>query len=253
MHGPSAQQAPAAGGLPPIACKLSALRPLSGLSLELLARLPLMEEHAPGQTLRAMAAGAARRSLVLATGWAARYRLLSDGRRQIISLLLPGDHLGITGGPAAQADLPLITLTKVQFLTGAPLKAALAEPGAAHRELAHAVEDADLLASGQMIDHMVRLGRQTGVERTAHLLSELQHRLGACGAARGDTFPMPLTQEMLADTLGLSIVHVNRTLQLLRRDRVLQLASGVARILKPTVFEGLADYTAPNVSEIRTG
>jgi len=65
--------------------------------------------------------------------------------------------------------------------------------------------------------------------------------------ARRDSqrFPLPLTQEVLADALGLSIVHVNRTLQQLRRERLIELRSGVAILLEPELLAGIADYRRP--------
>jgi CRP-like cAMP-binding protein len=67
-------------------------------------------------------------------------------------------------------------------------------------------------------DHIVRLGRLTAYERVAHLVLDIRDRLALVGLAAPDSFPPPLTQETLADVLGLSSVHVNRMLQQLRRD-----------------------------------
>ena len=87
-----------------------------------------------------------------------------------------------------------------------------------------------------------RLGRQTGYERTAHLLLELGDRLAAAGLGDGRRFPMPLTQESLADALGLSVVHVNRILQQLRRERLIELRSGEAVLIERDLLVGVADY-----------
>jgi CRP-like cAMP-binding protein len=91
---------------------------------------------------------------------------------------------------------------------------------------------------------MVRLGQQTAYERVAHFLLELQRRLQIAGLGDSQRFPLPLTQEMLADSLGLSIVHVNRTLQHLRREKLIELRSGVAILLEPQTLSGICDYDA---------
>ena len=67
----------------------------------------------------------------------------------------------------------------------------------------------------------------------------------ALGLGDDRRFPLPLTQEILADGLGLSIVHVNRTLQHLRRDGLIELRSSVAILLQPQALQGVADYEAP--------
>jgi CRP-like cAMP-binding protein len=73
----------------------------------------------------------------------------------------------------------------------------------------------------------------------------MHDRLAAVGLADEQAFPIPLTQEMLADTLGLSIVHVNRTLQRMRKDRLVEWRGGVAIILQRDMLVSLADYRAP--------
>jgi CRP-like cAMP-binding protein len=70
-------------------------------------------------------------------------------------------------------------------------------------------------------EQIVRVGRRSAYERTGHLIVELLHRLRLVGEAEQESFELPLTQEILADTLGLSIVHVNRTLRRLRENGLL--------------------------------
>ena len=87
-------------------------------------------------------------------------------------------------------------------------------PEAAKRALA----EAEAQEYAGLVDHIVRLGRMSAYERTAHLLLELFQRQRRAGLAQADSMPLPINQEMLADALGLSIVHTNRVLQQLRRD-----------------------------------
>lgn len=80
----------------------------------------------------------------------------------------------------------------------------------------------------------------------------MRERLALAGLASDDSLPMPLTQESLADALGLTSVHVNRTLQLMRREGLIDLRSGMARLYDPERLRGLVDYRPARVSALRT-
>jgi CRP-like cAMP-binding protein len=155
---------------------------------------------------------------LLVSGWAAQARVLSDGRRQIGRLLTPGDIFGLTQIPAPPAaglvaltDVTVADMSKVRQAIAAGRSPALARAWAAMQGLEQA----------RAFAHIMRLGRFTAYERTGHLLLELYERLAATGLTQGASMPMPLTQEMLADCLGLSVVHLNRMLQQLRRNRLI--------------------------------
>ena len=96
-----------------------------------------------------------------------------------------------------------------------------------------------------LCDQVVRLGRQTAYERLVHLILELYERLQKVGLVDGDSFSIPLTQELLADALGLSVVHINRTLQQVRRDKLLEMQSGRVTLLQPDRMRLLADWADP--------
>ena len=68
---------------------------------------------------------------------------------------------------------------------------------------------------------VIDIGRRSALERVAHFMLELHERLQIIGMAEGGSFPMPLTQELIGDALGLSVPHVNRTLRQLRADDLL--------------------------------
>lgn len=213
---------------------------LSPASLGLIRRLEVMDEHRASQTLR-LPAGAGRHALV-GSGWAARYRLLSDGRRQIISMLLPGDLVQTGGNESAEAGLPLTALTRVRLLNAKPLRTAADEGGPEHESLGQALAAMQTRSEGRLVDQIIRLGRQNGLERTAHIFAELHARMTAAGLCERDEFHMPLTQECLADVLGLSIVHVNRTLQQLRREGLIRLSHSRVKILNVGLLHSLADF-----------
>jgi CRP-like cAMP-binding protein len=199
------------------------------------------ERHAPGEEL-VSEGQPPRRARFVVSGWASRQRVMPDGRRQIFGFLLPGDGIGLAR-PAAPALTSVVAITALETIDAQPLLDAIAAgrtPG-----LQRAVEQAALYEQSLLLDHMVRLGRQTAYERVAHFLLELQHRMEIAGFGDAQRFPLPLTQEILADVLGLSIVHVNRTLQQLRRERLIELRSGVAILLQPDMLASISDYRRP--------
>lgn len=182
------------------------------------------------------------------SGWAARVRELRDGRRQLVQLILPGDPLA----PQLQVhdQLQLVQcLTMVQAVDGTAVRLAARDPVkfpgiAAATELAAAQERA------LMMEQVTRLGRQTAYERMANLFFELHYRCKAVGLVHGDSFPFPLTQESLGDLLGLSVVHVNRTLQLMRREGVIQLRQGRLTLLNQAMLATTAEFRPPGLSHL---
>jgi CRP-like cAMP-binding protein len=197
------------------------------------------ERFSPGEELIGDGQPSRRPRFVVA-GWAAYQRVLADGRRQIFSFILPGDLMGYAPKPPPPALCSLTALTALETID-AELVAEAAESGRGPG-LAAAIEGLRKLEGQLLLDHMVRLGQQTAYERVAHFLLELQRRLQIVGLGDAQRFPLPLTQEMLADALGLSIVHVNRTLQQLRRDGLIELRSGVAILLRPEALSAVSDY-----------
>jgi CRP-like cAMP-binding protein len=192
-----------------------------------------------------MREGHRARALILLDGWAARAWHLPDGRRQILNFYLPGDVAGFTFGAAASEMTTVTALTAVRVAACTPLEQAM-RLDATLAGIKQAVEACARTMEHLLIDQVVRLGRRTAYERMCHLLLELHARLAAIGRAQDMTFAMPLTQETLADATGLSIVHVNRTLQQLRRDGLLELRTGEARLLEPELMAAIADYRAPS-------
>jgi CRP-like cAMP-binding protein len=181
------------------------------------------------------------RARYLLAGWACRQRLLADGRRQIFDFVLPGDGIGLRLQPRLLAETTTVALTRLQVADAGELvqPAALEACPELGRALVLAADD----ERRRLLDHIVRLGRLTAAERVAHLMLELHERLGAVGLASGSEFHFPLTQEVLADSLGLSIVHINRVLQDLRRQGLLVIKTGQAAILDRAALGVLAGQT----------
>lgn len=158
-------------------------------------------------------------------GWASRYRLLPDGRRQITGLYLPGDLCEPHWALGSRPSQPIVALTNVR---------ATRIPCVAHGTLWGKTQQACWKSVAEMIERqtnwLVTLGRKTALERLAHLLLELFERMKASGLAYGQLCAMPLTQMDIADLTGLTPVHVNRTLQSMRARGLVELQSKWLRI-----------------------
>jgi CRP-like cAMP-binding protein len=231
-----------------VARRLNALKPLSRAQFQRLEAIAeRTEAFAQGGMVHTEGSGPMRPSFIL-SGWVCRQRLLPDGRRQIFSLLIPGDPLGFHVEPSPFSRVSAIALTKVVLASAESLMGGFnpsaPDPGSAHDPWAFAdhLHRSVCLEEGLLLDHVVRLGRQTAYERTAHLLLELHWRWSLIDQLAEGRFIMPLTQEVLADFLGLSIVHVNRTLQQLRRERLIEMAGSHVFLLDPAQLAVIADY-----------
>lgn len=147
---------------------------------------------------------------LIISGWAARIRMLPDGRKQILGLLLPGDLIGHCYQP-----LPIALTTVVAISDLSVCRAPSSEANASLQRayaISHALDESYLFAQ------ITRLGRMKANERLADFFLELLERLALAGLDVGDKIYHPLTQEMVADVTGLTAVHVNRTLKAMRRD-----------------------------------
>jgi CRP-like cAMP-binding protein len=229
----------------PVVRRLSAYATLSEADETLMLGLTeRMERFNPGAEVMREGDRTGRARFLL-SGWACRQRVLPDGRRQIFGFLLPGDGLGFCGPHATPALSSILAITALETADGERVRAvALNEP---HGGLAKALNLAASLEEARLLDSLVRLGRQTAYERVAHLLLELYHRLSVVGLGFEQRFTMPLTQEVLADALGLSVVHVNRTLQQLRREGLIELRAGGAILLAPEQLTIIADFQSPTL------
>ena len=173
---------------------------------------------ARGQDL--MTQGDARRDgYIILTGWAARSKTLPNGRRQILSFLTPGDAVGLFGAITPLATSSVTALSEVTAVPFAPAK--IVPTIAQAPRLGAALVWAAAREQEILGEHLVSLGRRSARERVAHLFLELWARLKVRGLTSGDQLQVPLTQQIIADALGLSVVHVNRTLRQLGAEGLL--------------------------------
>lgn len=156
---------------------------------------------------------------VLLEGWAARYKVLPDGRRQIPALLLPGDVCDLDGLmlDSVHAGVCAITPCTMAVLPHDRFRSLVNQ--------APALRDAfwwlGSVENAVSTEWSVGLGRRSADERLGHLLCELFFRLWTVGLSTEAGYMLPLTQAELADVLGLSTVHVNRVLKTLRAQGVI--------------------------------
>ncbi len=231
-----------------VSIRMTALADLSDTEIELLQAMPQLPRRRAGQNLLSRA-GHEQPPQMLIAAWASYQRLLSDGRRQIIDFILPGEGVGsLTHDP--QSSSLAIALTSVVTVDASGLVRAVADRPNLVPGLAHAMRLMSRADSARLHDQVVRLGRQTAYERLLHLLLDLHHRLDAVGLVVDNSFALPVTQEMLADTLGLSAVHMNRTLQQARKDGLFEMAAGSVTLRKIELMQSLADWT-PAVSSFK--
>jgi CRP-like cAMP-binding protein len=231
--------------------RLSQYSDLAPYEIDLLRNLSETPERLPaGNELIAEGERLETPRLLLA-GWACRQRYLPDGRRQIFDFILPGDIYGLCLRPQAIALCNAVTLTRATISNAAALGDAVLTRPEGYAGLTTACLMSASTDEAYLLGQVVRIGRQTAYERVAHLLLELHYRLSVVGLATDDFMPLPLTQEIIADALGLSIVHLNRTLQQLRRDGIVEVKGGVGRLLDVSRLRGIADFRAPHVTARR--
>jgi len=185
---------------------------------------------------------------VVVDGWAARYQILRNGSRQITGLLLPGDFCYFDAAPCGTA---LEEIVAISHCTVAYVGYAAFERAMCHRpKTALAVQRYGRFETSILSSWIVNVGRRDAVERVAHLICEAKKRLEQVGLVEGDSFHFPLTQEDLADILGLTPVHTNRKLQQLRQERMISLKSKELTILDELGLERIAGFDPGYLSPV---
>ena len=227
--------------------RLSRFASLSAEEIALANALATKSEDFPGGTELIAEGQSLDMPHLLVSGWACRFRMLPDGRRQIFEFILPGDLYGLCLRPQAIALTTAISLTPVVIADASALGEAITQPEK-YPGLTLACQITASLEEAYLLNQLMRVGRQTAYERTAHLILELHERLSIVGFADETSVPIPLTQEIMADALGLSVVHLNRTLQQLRRNQLIEFKSGYVKLLQPDQLAEIADFRSPRVT-----
>lgn len=185
----------------------------------------------------------------LLSGWAFRYKMLEDGRRQILNYLLPGDLMGLQGSVIGEMQHSVEALSPVVLCVFQRDNLPMLfrnHPGLAF--------DVTWLASREerMLDeNLLSVGRRSAIERAAYLIAFIHARATAIGLSEGRNLFIPITQQHVADTLGLSVVHTNKTLKRLAEQRLIHWHDRACEVLDPqgllevSGWEGLGEGTRP--------
>ena len=224
----------------PFARKLGAFVALSGEELSALDRLHSRRKTFPAGRDMVHEGQVNQSAYILASGWVCSYKLLSGGTRQIVDFQIPGDFLGLRSVLFRTADHNIEPVTKVEA-SEVLVEDLLATFGKTPR-LGTAVLWAASRDEAMVVEHLVGIGRRDARERTAHFLLELGARLKLVGLATSSGYACPLSQYMLADTLGLSAVHINRVLRELREDGLVTFQHGKVEIHDLDGLVLLADF-----------
>jgi CRP-like cAMP-binding protein len=158
---------------------------------------------------------------VILDGWGCRYKQLPDGRRQIVSFFVPGDLCDANVFILREMDHSIGAITKMRYAEIAP--ADFESLMAASPRITQALWWHELVVAAVQREWTTNVGQRTAYERLAHLFCELFIRLRTVGLTDGTSCDFPPTQLDLADATGLTSVHVNRTVQDLRRDGLIEL------------------------------
>lgn len=160
-------------------------------------------------------------------GFACRYKTLPTGQRHIMAYLIPGDFCDLHVFVLREMDHSLAALSDcvVVDIPRPRILEMLERPA-----IARAMWVAALVDEATLREWLVNLGGREATERVAHLLCELLHRLRVVGLANGGSYDLPLTQRELADTMGMSDVHMNRVLQRLRQEGLITFKGGALSI-----------------------
>ena len=176
----------------------------------------------------------------LYSGWAFRYKTLSDGRRQILNFLLPGDLIGLQ---QKFSDGPMHGIETVTDVTLCVFpRDGLWELFRQNPSLGYDITWLSAREEGMVDDNLLTAGRRNATERVAMLLMHLYRRLERIGLAEDGSVEFPVNQQHIADILGLSLVHTNKTLRRLRTLGLYELQNERLRLLNTRALERIADY-----------
>jgi CRP-like cAMP-binding protein len=162
--------------------------------------------------------GSADNANVLLAGFACRYTVLPNGRRQILAYLLPGEFCDRCSGEMFFSDHSVGTLSAVKI--GSYSREELASLSRRFPRIGRALALAGATEQATLRQWLLSVGHRSALERTAHLLCEIFIRLRSLGLVHGAICQIPLRQADLADALAISAVHLNRTLGEIRRLRL---------------------------------
>jgi CRP-like cAMP-binding protein len=179
-------------------------------------------------------------SILLLDGWLARSKDLRSGERQVLEIHLPGDFADLHGFTLKRLDHDVMALT--ECIIGVVPHDRIMKLTEEHPHLTRVYWLSTNVDAAIAREMTLSLGQRSAISRMAHLFCELHVRLGIVGKAFEHSFEFPLTQREVAECLGLTVVHVNRTLQELRRRQVIEAENRHVTILDKAALEEIAEF-----------
>ncbi|TXN72026.1 helix-turn-helix domain-containing protein [Methylobacterium sp. WL6] len=226
----------------PLVRKLEGFAPLSDADKAVLERISAPARIVPSQTDLAREGDAPEGVILILEGMACRHKVRANGSRQITAYLVPGDLCDLDVGLLDTMDHAITTLSACRVVRITP--AMITEVVEHHPQIARALRMSTLVDEATLREWLVNVGCRSALERVAHLFCELQVRMQVVGLSEAYSYDLPLTQVDLADTTGLSSVHLNRTLQELRRQGLITLRQRRLTILDLPRLKALAEFKA---------
>lgn len=177
---------------------------------------------------------------VVLQGWACRYKILPNGSRQVLAYLMPGDACDLHVGLLEEMDHNIQTITAAEVVTIERLEMdAIMDD---YPRIARAMYLGQLIDEGTMRAWITSMGRRASIERVAHLMCELYLRARYVGLTLETRFALPLSQSLLADSLGMTPVHLNRVMKELRAHGAMTLQRGSLIIEDPSKLIRIAGF-----------
>ena len=194
-----------------------------------------------GSTILSQGSGSAYVFTVL-SGWGMRYKDLEDGRRQILNYVFPGELVGLQGALLREMEHSVQAVSDMVLCVFERNR--MWELYTKHPSLAY---DITWLAAREekiLEDHLFTVGQRTARERLAYLILHIFERARRVGLTDTEhTMTMPLTQQHMADSLGLSLVHTNKTLRRLYDDKLIEWKRRTLAILDIEGLRHAASWT----------
>jgi CRP-like cAMP-binding protein len=226
----------------PLVRKLEGFGPLSELDRTVLERISANAQLI-GPRIDLIREGDPPDGVILVMeGIACRQKHRANGARQITAYLVPGDSCDLDVALLDRMDHTITTLSacRVVRIPSDVVRRLLKD----HPTVARALRMSTLVDEATLREWLVNVGCRSAIERIAHLFCELLVRLQVVGFASEDSYEFPVTQLDLADTVGLSNVHVNRSLQELRRKGVIEFKGKTLKILDRQRLKTIAEFNA---------
>lgn len=196
----------------------------------------------PPRTLVTRRGEPVKECLLLVEGAMCRYMDARDGYRQLVAFQVPGDFVDLHGYPMRRLDHDVATLSESRIAVVPHERVDVIVRD--RPELARLLWRSTLLDAALHREWIFRLGRLDAVGRVAHFLCETCNRMDAVGRVAGGVFALPLTQQDLGEAVGLTSVHVNRTLRRLREEGLAEVGRGEAHILDGKKLARLGEFDA---------